>query len=175
MPESAYFLSLNPPWRALSGCTFRMYYQAISLDCNIMYHQVALSDYRLLWKESKVKIVRRALRVFLWTNEALNKHPTLLLLSHCTFRSLSFCTQSGCHSRLYITGMYIFFHLLWLWWDKLQRMMWGASHSQTETDNSQTNQSEINNKLSPTACFINVTLFSLYSIKNRINQSMPTA
>ena len=34
---------------------------------------------------SKVKIVRRALGVFLWSNEALNKHPTLLLLTSRNF------------------------------------------------------------------------------------------
>ena len=33
------------------------------------------------WKESKEKIVRKALRVFLCSNEALNKHTTLLSLS----------------------------------------------------------------------------------------------
>ena len=33
---------------------------------------------QMWWKESKVKIVRRELRVFLCSNEPLNKHPTLI-------------------------------------------------------------------------------------------------
>ena len=41
--------------------------------------EVNLKQFYIKAKQSKVKIVRIALTVFLWSNEALNKHPLLLL------------------------------------------------------------------------------------------------
>ena len=46
------------------------------LYCIVLYCIVL---YCIVWKESKVKIVRKALRVFLWSNEAKNKYPTYMI------------------------------------------------------------------------------------------------